>query len=93
MKRANIPIQKFKDAPIQIIDGDRGNNYPKDSEWLENGHCLFLNTGNVTESGFNFNNCQFISFDKDQIMRKGKNLIDHIVVLSDEIENPIQFEV
>ena len=72
MKRANIPIQKFKDAPIEIIDGDRGNNYPKDSEWLENGYCLFLNTGNVTESGFNFNNCQFISFDKDQIMRKGK---------------------
>jgi len=72
MKRANIPIQKFKDAPIQIIDGDRGINYPKDSEWLENGHCLFLNTGNVTENGFNFNNCQFISFDKDQILGKGK---------------------
>jgi len=72
MKRATIPIQKFKDAPIQIIDGDRGENYPIDSEFLDEGCCLFLNTGNVTKSGFNFNNCQFISFDKDQILRKGK---------------------
>ncbi len=72
MKRANIVIQKFKDAPIQIIDGDRGKNYPIDSEFLDEGYCLFLNTGNVTKSGFNFNNCQFISFDKDQILRKGK---------------------
>src|SRR3972149_4147967 len=72
MKRATIPIQKFKDAPIQIIDGDRGENYPIDSEFLDEGCCLFLNTGNVTKSGFNFNNSQFIYFDKDQILRKGK---------------------
>jgi len=72
MKRANTVIQKFKDAPIQIIDGDRGKNYPIDSELLDEGYCLFLNTGNVTDAGFNFNNCQFVSFDKDQILRKGK---------------------
>jgi type I restriction enzyme S subunit len=80
MKRANIIVQKFKDAPIQIIDGDRGKNYPIDSELLDEGNCLFLNTGNVTENGFNFNNCQFISFDKDQILRKGKLKRDDLVM-------------
>lgn len=80
MKRANIVTQKFRDAPIQIIDGDRGKNYPVDSELLYEGYCLFLNTGNVTKSGFNFDNCQFISFDKDQILRKGKLKRDDLVM-------------
>ena len=39
-----IKDTKFKDAPIQIIDGDRGENYPIDSEFLDEGCCLFLNT-------------------------------------------------
>lgn len=72
MKRLGIVIQKFIEAPIQIIDGDRGKNYPTDSEFSDDGYCLFLNTGNVTNSGFNFSNCQFISADKDQTLRKGK---------------------
>jgi len=63
---------KFEDAPIQIIDGDRGVNYPKQSDFLEVGHCLFLNTGNVTKVGFNFNSCSFISSEKDAQLRKGK---------------------
>lgn len=72
MKQPNLIIKKFKDAPIQIIDGDRGSNYPVDSELLDEGYCLFLNTGNVTTDGFNFNTCQFVSADKDSVLRKGK---------------------
>lgn len=45
----------------QIIDGDRGVHYPKQNEFLKNGYCLFLNTGNVTEEGFCFDDIQFIS--------------------------------
>lgn len=58
--------------PIEIIDGDRGLNYPKLNEFYENEHCLFLNTGNVTLTGFNFTKCQFINIEKDECLRKGK---------------------
>ncbi|MCQ8848228.1 restriction endonuclease subunit S [Alteromonas stellipolaris] len=65
------PLLKIKDYPIQIIDGDRGANYPNKSELLEAGHCLFLNTGNVTKSGFNFSNCVFVDEEKHNALRKG----------------------
>jgi hypothetical protein len=42
------------EAPVDIIDGDRGQNYPKQADFLESGHCLFLNTGNVTTKGFSW---------------------------------------
>lgn len=41
---------KIKDYPINVIDGDRGNNYPKKSELFDKGYRIFLNTGNVTSS-------------------------------------------
>ena len=69
------------DSPVEIIDGDRGKNYPKQNEFLSRGHCLFLNAGNVTSDGFNFSSCAFISQDRDQRLRKGK-LLRHDVVLT-----------
>ncbi len=69
------------EAPVEIIDGDRGKNYPKQQEFLESGHCLFLNAGNVTTDGFNFSSCVFISSDRDRRLRKGK-LARHDVVLT-----------
>ncbi|MBW1950494.1 MAG: restriction endonuclease subunit S [Deltaproteobacteria bacterium] len=62
----------FDEAPVEIIDGDRGKNYPKMHEFSESGYCLFLNTGNVTKDGFDFSNCKFITQEKDVILRKGK---------------------
>ncbi len=56
----------------QIIDGDRGKNYPKNNEFFGSGYCLFLNTGNVTKEGFSFANNQFITKEKDELLRKGK---------------------
>ena len=57
---------------IEIIDGDRGVNYPKQEEFYPEGDCLFLNTGNVTAKGFDFSNCAYITKEKDAILRKGK---------------------
>ncbi|MCE2485561.1 MAG: hypothetical protein J4F42_08620 [Desulfurellaceae bacterium] len=51
----------FEDAPFEIIDGDRGKNYPKQNEFSDDGHCLFLSATNVTRDGFEFSECQFIS--------------------------------
>ena len=56
----------------EIIDGDRGKNYPKQGEFYPQGYCLFLNTGNVTKEGLTFEENQFIMKEKDEALRKGK---------------------
>ena len=68
------------EAPIEIIDGDRGINYPKQDDFSQTGFCLFLNAGNVTNTGFNFSDCSFISEDKDAALRKGKAQRDDVVL-------------
>jgi len=66
-------VRKLGDADLlQIIDGDRGTNYPKKSDFSDEGNCLFLNTKNVRPDGFNFDVTMFISKEKDQVLRKGK---------------------
>ncbi len=82
------------EAPIAIIDGDRGKSYPKQHELSESGYCLFLNAGNVTSDGFNFSSCAFISSDGDQRLRKGK-LDRHDVVLTTRgtVGNSAYFDV
>lgn len=57
---------------ITIIDGDRGANYPKSSDFMEQGDCLFLSAKNVTKTGFVFDEMSFISASKDAAMSKGK---------------------
>lgn len=68
------PVVKFEDAPFQIIDGDRGANYPSKEDFSPSGHCLFLNTKNVRSDGFRFNedDLEFISEEKDNALRKGR---------------------
>ncbi|NLL05027.1 MAG: N-6 DNA methylase, partial [Clostridiaceae bacterium] len=63
---------KLGDSEIEIIDGDRGINYPKKEDFSSDGYCLFLNTGNVRKGYFNFDSLQFISNEKDNSLRKGK---------------------
>ena len=41
-----FPVQPMTDI-CDIIDGDRGKNYPKSEEILDDGYCLFLNAKNV----------------------------------------------
>ncbi len=67
-------------GPLEIIDGDRGTNYPKQQDFATTGHCLFLNAGNVTTNGFNFSDCAFISAEKDSALRKGKLSRNDIVL-------------
>ena len=74
------PSVALADAPVEIIDGDRGKNYPKQHEFLGSGLCLFLNAGNVTGDGFNFSSCSFISSDRDQRLGKGKVTLHDVVL-------------
>jgi type I restriction enzyme S subunit len=70
----------FADAPFEIIDGDRGKNYPKREEFSASGHCLFLSATNVTKSGFNFSECQFIDEKRDAALNKGKLRREDVVL-------------
>jgi type I restriction enzyme, S subunit len=57
---------------LTMIDGDRGKNYPKKSEFSSEGHCLFLSTKNVRSDGFMFEQTMFIDEALDNLLRKGK---------------------
>ncbi|MBP5514018.1 MAG: restriction endonuclease subunit S [Bacteroidaceae bacterium] len=70
----------IEQTSIQMIDGDRGKNYPKNSDFFSQGYCLFLNAGNVTKSGFSFSDNAFITEDKDQLLRKGRLERNDVVI-------------
>ena len=65
---------------VKMIDGDRGKNYPKKADFLPEGHCVFMNTGNVRTNGFDFKNVMFISEERDNLLRKGKLQRDDVVM-------------
>ena len=67
----NLPASPMT-AICQIIDGDRGKNYPKQEEFSDSGFCLFLYAKNVTAQGFSFENCTYITEEKDALLRNGK---------------------
>lgn len=67
-----LDYPEISNTDIEIIDGDRGKNYPKKEDFNSEGFCLFLNTGNIKNDKFDFSNCDFISENKDRLLRKGK---------------------
>jgi len=85
-KRTEVGVipQEWELAPFEtlgsVIDGDRGTNYPGSRDFSDDGHCLFLNAGNVTKAGFRFRECAFISREKDERLSKGKLKRDDIVL-------------
>lgn len=70
----------IQDLGIEIIDGDRGKNYPHQYELFDEGYCLFLSAQNVTSNGFNFIENKFITKEKDLILRNGKLEYEDIVI-------------
>lgn len=70
----------FDDLKIELIDGDRGKNYPRNDEMFDKGYCLFLNAKNVTINGFAFDENVFINREKDELLRKGKLSRNDIVL-------------
>ncbi len=68
---ANLPVLPMTEV-CEIIDGDRGKNYPKQEDFFDEEYCLFLNAKNVTNHGFDFSECMFVTKEKDESLRKGK---------------------
>lgn len=65
-------VKHIDELSVEIIDGDRGTNYPNGNDFSNSGYCLFLNTKNVPNTIFYFTECMFITKEKDEILRKGK---------------------
>ena len=85
MERKEVEIEQTSiELPMtdvcEIIDGDRGKNYPKNNELTSSGYCLFLSAANVTKSGLQFINNSFITKEKDALLRKGKLFLNDIVL-------------
>lgn len=86
----NIRFKGFTDAweqrklgdIVDVLDGDRGKNYPTGTDFDSNGHTLFLNASNVTNDGFSFQDNQFITEEKSNSMGNGKLEEDDIVITS-----------
>lgn len=79
---AGVHVGLFGYRIVEIIDGDRGLNYPSVEEMFDIGFCLFLNAGNVTKTGFDFSETKFITQEKDEKLRKGKLKRNDIVLTS-----------
>lgn len=71
---------KVEETSIEMIDGDRGKNYPKNNDFFTEGYCLFLNAGNVTKNGFSFSENSFITREKDDTLRKGRLERNDVVI-------------
>jgi len=65
-----------------VLDGDRGNNYPNGNDLDEKGHTLFLSAANVTKNGFVFVTNRYITEEKSNSMGNGKLFLDDIVLTS-----------
>jgi type I restriction enzyme S subunit len=86
-------VDNFEKIGIVVIDGDRGENYPKQNEFYDSGYCLFLSTKNVTKKGFKFEEIQFITEEKDKKLRKGKlNKEDIILTTRGTVGNIAYFD-
>lgn len=73
---------QIEDTDIMLIDGDRGTNYPSKSEFYDDGYCLFLDAGNITDKGFDFSEIHFITKEKDEMLRSGKLQCNDIVMMT-----------
>ena len=73
-------VVTMNDSSVQVLDGDRGKEYPKEKDFFQYGYCLFLSAKNVTKNGFRFDECSFISKEKDEKLRKGRLSRGDIVI-------------
>lgn len=73
-----FPLEEISD----VLDGDRGYNYPNGEELKAQGHTLFLSASNVTKNGFKFDKRQYITEDKSDSLGSGKLIINDIILTS-----------
>lgn len=73
---------KLGETDIELIDGDRGDNYPSKNDFFEKEFCLFLDANNISNNGFDFSSTHFITKEKDEKLKKGKLQKNDIVMMT-----------
>jgi type I restriction enzyme, S subunit len=85
-------IKKLKYV-CQIIDGDRGKEYPNDSDFLDEGEIPFLSSKNLINNKIDYTEMKFISREKYGKLGRGKlNTGDLIVTVRGTIGNTALFD-
>ena len=74
-------LRRLSDV-ADLMDGDRGNNYPSGDDFSNQGHTLFLSAANVTKNGFLFESEQYITVEKSNALGNGKIELNDIVLTS-----------
>lgn len=62
---------QIADWPIEIIDGDRSSNYPKEGDFVPVG-VPFLNTTNIRDGALDLSDARFITQAKWDSIKKGR---------------------
>ena len=57
-------MKKISETNIDILDGDRGKNYPSPNELYKNGFCLFLSNKNIVGNRLNLEDCAYITEER-----------------------------
>lgn len=73
-------VYTIEQLNILIIDGDRGSNYPSEAHLFDQGFCVFLNNKNIKDGKLDFSSTQFITKERDALLRKGKLKVGDIVI-------------
>jgi len=73
-------VKRLFETDIVIEDGDRGKNYPNNSQLFHKGFCPFLNNKNIIGDYINFDKTDFITEKKFNAMGKGIVSVDDIVL-------------
>ena len=73
-------VVSIDESDLELLDGDRGGNYPSQDDFSGQGYCLFLSAKNVTKKGFNWSSKQFISNEKHKVLGGGEVLKGDIVI-------------
>jgi len=71
-------VKKLKRL-ASIIDGDRGNEYPNESDLVDEG-VPFLSSKNIVNNKFDFSDLRYINIEKFQKLRRGKMRENDLVI-------------
>ena len=66
---------------ISTVDGDRGKNYPKKTDYHSEGYSLFLGADNIADGKLNLYKCIFLTKEKHESMGKGIAREDDILLV------------
>lgn len=66
-----IKLYSLEEIGVEIVDGDRGKNYPSKEDFSKNGYCPFLNNKDIYNGFVFLDNPDCISEERHKLLKKG----------------------